>query len=124
MPDFAPDAFNIWGNFNKDKKKDGHYWAAMDVPVAELRKLVEWIKTADRCENHKGEECVKLRANLMPRIAKESGNAIKQVNKNGMLLWEVSHGGMTRYFKYDWQANFHYEAAVRLYRSRITGKHS
>ena len=49
---------------------------------------------------------------------------IKQVNKNGMLLWEVSHGGMTRYFKYDWQANFHYEAAVRLYRSRITGKHS
>ena len=35
MPDFAPDAFNIWGNFNKDQKKDGHYWAAMEVPVAE-----------------------------------------------------------------------------------------
>jgi hypothetical protein len=48
---------------------------------------------------------------------------IKQVNKDGALLWEVSHGGMTRYFKYDWQANFHYEAAVRLYRSRLTGKH-
>ena len=48
---------------------------------------------------------------------------IKQVSKDGMLLWEVSHGGMARYFKYDWQANFHYEAAVRLYRSRITGKH-
>jgi hypothetical protein len=74
MPDFAPDAFNIWGNFNKDQKKDGHYWALMDVPVAELRKLVEWVKTADRCENLKGEECVKLRANLMPRTAKESGN--------------------------------------------------
>ena len=54
MPDFAPDAFNIWANFNKDQKKDGHYWAMMDVPVAELRKLVEWVKTADRCENLKG----------------------------------------------------------------------
>ena len=74
MPDFAPDAFNIWGNFNKDQKKEGHYWAQMDVPVAELRKLVEWVKTADRCENQKGEECVKLRANLMPRTAKSSGN--------------------------------------------------
>ena len=74
MPDFAPDAFNIWGNFNKDQKKDGHYWAQIDVPVDELRKLVEWVKTADRCENLKGEECVKLRANLMPRTAKESGN--------------------------------------------------
>jgi hypothetical protein len=74
MTDRAPDAFTLWGNFNKDQKKDGHYWAAMEVPVAELRKLVEWVKTADRCENQKGEECVKLRANLMPRIAKSSGN--------------------------------------------------
>ncbi len=49
---------------------------------------------------------------------------LKQVEKDGQLLWEVSHGGMTRFFKFDWQANFHYEAAVRLYRSRLTGKHS
>ena len=48
MSDFAPDAFNIWGNFNKDQKKDGHYWAQMDVPVDELRKLFEWAKTAER----------------------------------------------------------------------------
>ena len=48
---------------------------------------------------------------------------LKQVEKDGQLLWELSHGGMARYFKYDWQANFHYEAAVRLYRSRLTGKH-
>tara|TARA_B100001778_G_scaffold319498_1_gene309041 strand:+ start:112 stop:399 length:288 start_codon:yes stop_codon:yes gene_type:complete len=74
MPDFAPDAFNIWGNFNKDQKKDGHYWAAMEVPLDELRKLVEWAKTADRVQNQKGDDCVKLRANLMPRTAKESGN--------------------------------------------------
>ena len=37
MADFAPDAFNIWGNFNKDQKKDGHYWSAMEVPVSELQ---------------------------------------------------------------------------------------
>ena len=48
---------------------------------------------------------------------------LKQVEKDGQLLWEVSSAGMARYFKYDWQANFHYEAAVRLYRSRLTGKH-
>ena len=48
---------------------------------------------------------------------------LKQVEKDGQLLWEVSHGGMARYFKYDGQANCHDEAAVRLYRSRITGKH-
>ena len=48
---------------------------------------------------------------------------IKQVNKDGLMLWEVSHGGMTRYFKHDWQANWPYESCVRLYRSRLTGKH-
>jgi hypothetical protein len=74
MPDFAPDAFTIFGNFNRDQKKDGHYWAVMDVPLDELRKLFEWAKTAERCEDIRGQECVKLRANLMPRTAKESGN--------------------------------------------------
>ena len=49
---------------------------------------------------------------------------LKQVEKDGQLLWEVSYGGMVRYFKFDWQANFHYEQAVRLHRSRISGKHS
>ena len=48
---------------------------------------------------------------------------IKQVNENGILLWEVCSAGMVRRFRFDWQANFHYEAAVRLYRSRVTGKH-
>ena len=28
---------------------------------------------------------------------------IKQVWKDGIQQWEVSHGGMTRYFKNDWQ---------------------
>jgi len=47
---------------------------------------------------------------------------IKQVKKDGLLLWEVSHCGMVRYFKHDWQAKWHFESCVRLYRSRITGK--
>jgi|TARA_Y100000033_G_scaffold19582_1_gene18413 hypothetical protein len=47
---------------------------------------------------------------------------IKQVEKDGLLLWEVSHCGMVRYFKHDWQANWHFESCVRLYRSRVTGK--
>jgi hypothetical protein len=48
---------------------------------------------------------------------------MKQVEKDGLLLWEVSHGGMVRYFKHDWQASWHYESCIRLYRSRLTGKH-
>ena len=47
---------------------------------------------------------------------------MKQVEKDGLLLWEVSHCGMVRYFKHDWQANWHFESCVRLYRSRLTGK--
>ena len=47
---------------------------------------------------------------------------MKQVEKDGLLLWEVSHCGMVRYFKHDWQANWHYESCVRLYRSRLNGK--
>ena len=75
MPDFAPDAFTIFANFNEDKSKDGHYWALIDLPLDELRKLSKWADTAERCKDIKGNECVKLRANLMPRTAKESGNA-------------------------------------------------
>ena len=47
---------------------------------------------------------------------------MKQVEKDGLLLWEVSHGGPVRYFKHDWQAKWHFESCVRLYRSRLTGK--
>jgi hypothetical protein len=57
-----------------------------------------------------------------PRSFFMSKPTLKQVEKDGQLLWEVSHGGMVRYFKYDWQANFHYEAAVRLSRTKKTGK--
>jgi hypothetical protein len=47
---------------------------------------------------------------------------MKQVEKDGLLLWEVSHGGIVRFFKHDWQAKWHFESCVRLYRSRLTGK--
>ena len=49
---------------------------------------------------------------------------IKQVEKDGLLLWEVSHMGMTRYFKQDWKAKWHYESCVRYYRTKILGKGS
>ncbi len=47
---------------------------------------------------------------------------MKQVEKDGLLVWEVSHGGMTRYFREDWRARWHYEQCIRLYRSRLNGK--
>ena len=49
---------------------------------------------------------------------------IKQVEKDGLLLWEVSHMGMTRYFKQDWKAKWHYESCLRYYRTKILGKGS
>ena len=47
---------------------------------------------------------------------------MQQVEKDGLLIWEVSHAGMVRFFRYDWQAQWHYESCIRLYRSRLTGK--
>ena len=47
---------------------------------------------------------------------------IKQVWKDGIQQWEVSHAGMTRYFKNDWQANWHFESCIRLHRSRYKSK--
>ncbi len=73
MTDFQQNAFTIWGNFNRDKEKPMHYWAQMEVPVEELRSLMKWAESADRVQNMKGDECVKLRANLMPRQSK-AGN--------------------------------------------------
>ena len=69
---------------------------------------------------------------LISNVGKNEGGAqprsffmrptIKQVNENGTLLWEVCYAGMVRRFREDWRARWHYESAVRLYRSRITGK--
>ena len=66
MPDYPADAFTLYGNFNKDKKTDGAYWASIEVPVDELRKLFAWVKDADKVENQQGNKCVKLRGALRP----------------------------------------------------------
>ena len=47
---------------------------------------------------------------------------MKQVEKDGLLVWEVSHGGMVRYFREDWRARWHYEQCIRLSRTKKTGK--
>ena len=49
---------------------------------------------------------------------------MKQVEKDGLLLWEVSHGGMVRYFREDWKARYHFESALRYYRTKVLGKGS
>tara|TARA_A100001515_G_scaffold113595_1_gene94869 strand:- start:532 stop:738 length:207 start_codon:yes stop_codon:yes gene_type:complete len=49
---------------------------------------------------------------------------IKQVEKDGLLVWEVSHGGMVRYFREDWKARYHFESALRYYRTKVLGKGS
>jgi hypothetical protein len=43
---------------------------------------------------------------------------IKQVNKHGVVHWEVTHQGMTRFFLHDWKAKWHYESLLRYHRSR------
>ena len=49
---------------------------------------------------------------------------IKQVEKDGLLMWEVSHGGMVRYFREDWKARYHFESALRYYRTKVLGRGS
>ena len=49
---------------------------------------------------------------------------IQQVRQDGALVWEVHHAGMTRFFKYDWQAKHYWESCIRLSRTKKTGKSS
>lgn len=67
MSDFPKDAFTFYGNFNKDKKTNGAYWASIELPVEELRKMFAWVKDADKVENFQGKECVKVRGALRPK---------------------------------------------------------
>lgn len=69
MTDFPKDAFTLWGNFNADRDKPGAYWSMLEIPLSELASLVTWAKTAERCQNQKGEDCVKLRGRLMPKTS-------------------------------------------------------
>ena len=49
---------------------------------------------------------------------------MKQVEKDGLLVWEVTQGGMVRQFKEDWKARYHFESALRYYRTKVLGKGS
>lgn len=73
MADFPSDAFTLWFTCNQDKKTEGAYWAASDVPVEEIEKLYNWALTQNPVTNDKGQACVQLRANLRPRTSK-AGN--------------------------------------------------
>ena len=73
MPDFAPDAFTLWFNCNQDRKTEGAYWAAADVPIEEIEKLYNWALMQDPARNDKGQPCVQLRASLRPKVSR-AGN--------------------------------------------------
>lgn len=73
MVDYPKNEFTLWFNCMPDQKKDGHYWAAAEIPVDELEKLYNWALKQNPVQNQRGEACVKLRANLMPRTAESSG---------------------------------------------------
>ena len=45
---------------------------------------------------------------------------IKEISRNGVRYWEVTHQGMTRLFKHDWKAKWHYESLLRYHRSTST----
>ena len=47
---------------------------------------------------------------------------IEQVMQNGALVWRVHHAGITREFREDWRARWHYEQCIRLSRTKKTGK--
>ncbi len=49
---------------------------------------------------------------------------IKQVEKDGLVLWELCVGGTVRYFREDWKARYHFESALRYYRTKVLGKGS
>ena len=77
MVDYPENAFTLWFNCMPDQKKEGNYWAAADVPVDQIEKLYNWALTQQPVDNERGEPCVKLRANLMPRTAKTGREYLK-----------------------------------------------
>ena len=57
------------GSYKADRDKPGAYWSMLEIPLSELASLVTWAKNAERCQNQKGEDCVKLRGRLMPKTS-------------------------------------------------------
>ena len=49
---------------------------------------------------------------------------MKQVEKDGLLLWQVTQGGTVREFQQDWKARRYYESCIRYYRTKVLGKGS
>ena len=59
-----------------------------------------------------------------PRSFFMSKPTMKQVEKDGLLLWQVSHGGMVRFFREDWKARgiMNRASGFRYYRTKVLGK--
>ena len=47
---------------------------------------------------------------------------IKQVQQDGLPVWEVSHGGIVRYFKHDWKAKWFYESCGEVLPNQDSGQ--
>jgi len=73
MADFPQNEFTLWFNCMPSEDKPGNYWSVAEIPVEQLEKLYNWAVKQQPIQNQRGEACVKIRANLMPRTAATSG---------------------------------------------------
>ena len=76
--EFAPDKFVLYSSFNRSKfdGKENEYWAKGEWPLDQILALANWATNeAEKITNIRGEQCVVVSQKLLPRIAKDSGNA-------------------------------------------------
>jgi len=73
MADYPKNEFTLWFNVIPSQEKPGQHWAVSEIPVDQLEKLYNWALKQNPVQNMRGEPCVKLRANLIPRTAESSG---------------------------------------------------
>ena len=88
MPDYAPDQFTLWSNFNKSKieGKENEFWAKSDWPVDQIVALYKWAvdPSTAKTTNDRGDECVVVSQKLMPRYSKADGTPfLLGVTKDG-----------------------------------------
>jgi hypothetical protein len=86
MADFAPDAFALFFNLNQDRRNPGQYWSIADLPIAELRKLSAWVDEqvaiGNTTSDRRGDKCVQVRLNLLPRQSKAGNDYLLGIMKD------------------------------------------
>lgn len=74
MSNYPADKFTLFSNCNQDREVEGKYWAIAEWPLSQIEAFYRWATTEARTvQNQRGEECVVVKQNLLPKQS-QAGN--------------------------------------------------